>query len=90
MKATKVDGIYSADPKKDKTARLYESISYDQVLNDGLKVMDKTAITLSQERGIPLVVFNMKVAGNIARVVRGEPIGTRILPSTGSARFSAV
>lgn len=89
LKATKVDGIYSADPKKDKSAQLYESIGYDQVLKDGLKVMDRTAITLSQERGIPLVVFNLKVAGNIARVVRGEPVGTRITPSNQPAKFLA-
>ncbi len=81
LKATKVDGIYSADPKKDPTAKLYHEITYDQVLADGLKIMDKTAITLSQERKIPLVVFNLKKPGNIARVIRGEDIGTRIIPS---------
>ena len=80
LKATKVDGVYSADPKKDPSAKLYDEITYDQVLADGLKVMDKTAITLSQERGIPLIVFNLKTPGNIARVVKGETIGTRIIP----------
>src|SRR5204863_7433447 len=64
LKATKVDGIYSADPKKDKSARLYDEISYEQVHRDQHRVMDLTAITLWMERKIPLVVFNMKVAGN--------------------------
>ena len=80
MKATKVDGVYSADPKKDPSARLYHEISYDQVLRDKLRVMDLTAITLCMERKIPLVVFNLKKPGNIARVVRGENVGTKIVP----------
>lgn len=80
LKATKVDGIYSADPKKDPTAKRYSEISYEQVHRDQLRVMDLTAITLAMERKIPLVVFNMKVAGNIARVVRGEAVGTKINP----------
>jgi uridylate kinase len=80
LKATKVDGIYSADPKKDKTATLYREISYEQVHRDQLRVMDLTAITLCMERQIPLVVFNMKTPGNIARVVRGENVGTKIAP----------
>lgn len=80
LKATKVDGIYSADPKKDKKARLYHEISYQQVHQDRLGVMDLTAITLAMERKIPLVVFNMKVPGNIARVVCGEEVGTKIKP----------
>ena len=81
MKATKVDGIYSADPKKDPSARLYHDITYEQVLQQQLRVMDLTAITLAMERKLPLVVFNMKKAGNIARVVRGETVGTKITPS---------
>lgn len=80
MKATKVDGIYSADPKKDPTAKLYHEITYEQVHRDQLRVMDLTAITLAMERKIPLVVFNMKVPGNIARVIRGEKVGTKISP----------
>jgi uridylate kinase len=80
LKATKVDGIYSADPKKDPTAKRYETITYEQVLKEKLRVMDLTAITLCMERRIPLVVFDMKVPGNIARVVRGESIGTTIKP----------
>src|SRR3954463_3329703 len=80
LKATKVDGIYSSDPKKDKNAKLYHEISYEQVHRDQLRVMDLTAITLCMERKIPLVVFNMKTPGNIARVVRGEKVGTKINP----------
>jgi len=84
LKATKVDGIYSADPKKDPTARLYHDITYEQVHREQLRVMDLTAITLCMERKIPLVVFNLKKPGNIARVVRGEPVGTKIFPTQGS------
>jgi uridylate kinase len=80
LKATKVDGIYSSDPKKDKDAVLYNDISYEQVLRDKLRVMDLTAITLCMERGIPLVVFNLRTSGNIARVMRGDKVGTRINP----------
>jgi uridylate kinase len=80
LKATKVDGIYSADPKKDKNAKLYHDISYEQVHREQLRVMDLTAITLCMERKIPLVVFNLKKEGNIARVVRGELVGTKIQP----------
>lgn len=80
LKATKVDGVYSADPKKDKSAELYHEISYSKVHQDKLRVMDLTAITLAMERNIPLVVFNMKVPGNIARVVCGEKVGTKIVP----------
>jgi uridylate kinase len=80
LKATKVDGIYTADPKKDKDAKLYTDISYEQVHREQLRVMDLTAITLCMERKIPLVVFNLKKDGNIARVVRGERVGTKIQP----------
>jgi uridylate kinase len=80
LKATKVDGIYSADPKTDKSARLFENITYEQVLREKLRVMDLTAITLCMERKVPLVVFNLKTPGNIARVMRGENVGTKISP----------
>ena len=80
LKATKVDGIYSADPKKDKQATLYHDITYEQVLRDKLRVMDLTAITLAMERKIPLVVFNLRAPDNIVRVMRGEKVGTRISP----------
>jgi uridylate kinase len=80
LKATKVDGIYSADPKRDASAKLFEHITYEQVHRDQLRVMDLTAITLSMERKIPLIVFNGKQPGNIVRVMRGEAVGTRIDP----------
>jgi uridylate kinase len=86
LKATKVDGIYSADPRKDKNAKLYQKISYEQVLSDKLRVMDLTAITLCMERKIPLVVFNLKTPGNIARVIRGENVGTHIVPSDAAKK----
>jgi uridylate kinase len=81
FKATKVDGIYSADPKKDPSARLFREITYEKVLADKLRVMDLTAITLCMERRIPLVVFNLKTPGNIARALRGEEVGTTITPN---------
>jgi uridylate kinase len=81
LKATKVDGIYDSDPKKNPSAKLYKEITYEQVHQDKLRVMDLTAITLCMERKIPLVVFNMSKPGNIARVVRGEKVGTTITPT---------
>jgi uridylate kinase len=75
-----VDGIYSADPKKNPKAKLLQNISYEQVLADKLRVMDLTAITLCMERKIPLVVFNLKTAGNVVRVIKGEDVGTKIVP----------
>jgi uridylate kinase len=80
LKATKVDGIYSADPKKDPTATMYHEVTYEKVLRDELKVMDLTAFTMAKQQKIPLVVFNLKKNGNIARVVRGEKVGTTIQP----------
>ena len=80
LKATKVDGIYSADPKKDASARMFHEVTYEQVLREKLRVMDLTAITLLMERKLPLVVFNLKKEGNIMRVVRGERVGTAITP----------
>jgi len=79
LKATKVDGIYDADPKKDAKAKLFHEISYAQVHRDQLRVMDLTAITLCMERKIPVVVFNLMKSGNIARVIRGEKVGTKIV-----------
>jgi uridylate kinase len=84
LKATKVDGIYSADPKKNPDAKLYHQISYERVHQEQLRVMDLTAITLCMERKIPLVVFNLKQPGNIARVVRGENVGTKITPNNNN------
>jgi uridylate kinase len=80
LKATKVDGIYSADPRKEPNAKLYAELTYDQVIRDELKVMDLTAFTMARQQKIPLIVFNLKTPGNIVRVVRGERVGTRIVP----------
>jgi uridylate kinase len=80
LKATKVDGIYDKDPKKHDDAKLFDSISFEQVIRDDLKVMDQAAFVLCKERQIPLVVFNVKTPGNIQRVLRGEPVGTKINP----------
>jgi uridylate kinase len=78
LKATKVDGVYSDDPKTNPSAKLLHNLSYDQVLAGKLRVMDLTAITLCMERKIPLVIFNLRTAGNVVKVVRGENVGTRI------------
>jgi uridylate kinase len=80
LKATKVDGIYDKDPKKHDDAKRFDSISFEQVIRDDLKVMDQAAFVLCKERQIPLVVFNVKTPGNIQRVLRGEPVGTKINP----------
>lgn len=76
FKATKVDGIYSADPMKDSEAERYEKLTYLEVLQQNLKVMDSTAISLCMDNNLPIIVFSMLEPGNIQRVVRGEPIGT--------------
>ncbi len=76
MKATRVDGVYSADPEKDPNATRYSSLSYKQVLSEGLGVMDATAISLCMENRMPIVVFDGTKPGNILRAVNGEPIGT--------------
>ncbi|MCA1586642.1 MAG: UMP kinase [Acidobacteria bacterium] len=78
LKATKVDGIYSADPVKDPDADRYEQISYLQVLQERLQVMDATAISLCMDNRLPIVVFNLRTPGNIRRVVMGEPVGTTV------------
>ena len=78
LKATQVDGVYSADPKKSKTAKRYESITYQEVLEKGLKVMDATAISLCQENRMPIVVFDLGTPGNIRLAATGGPIGTTV------------
>jgi uridylate kinase len=78
LKATKVDGIYTADPVKDPDATRYEEISYLQVLQDRLQVMDATAISLCMDNKLPIVVFNLRTPGNVRRVVSGEPVGTTV------------
>lgn len=81
LKATKVDGVYSADPMVDPEAKFYEQITYEEVLNLRLKVMDATAISLCREFKLPIIVFNVSVEGNIFRAVRGEKVGTMIAES---------
>lgn len=78
LKATQVDGIYTADPKKDPKARRYASLRYLDVLNKRLKVMDSTAISLCMEHELPILVFDLGRAGNIGRAIRGERIGTLV------------
>jgi uridylate kinase len=78
LKATKVDGVYSDDPNKNAKAVRYTRLSYDDVIRQGLKILDVAAITLCKDNHIPIVVFNLKREGNIRRVVAGEEIGTRI------------
>lgn len=78
LKGTRVDGIYNADPEKDKTAIKFDHISFDDVLKKGLKVMDTTAFTLSQENELPIIVFDMNKRGNLYKVVSGENVGTKV------------
>jgi uridylate kinase len=78
FKGTKVDGVYDADPATHPDAVKYDRLDYITVLQDGLKVMDATAISLCMDNGLPIVVFNMLTEGNIRRAVSGEPIGTRV------------
>ena len=76
LKGTRVDGIYTSDPEKDKSATKFDRITFKDVLTRGLKVMDSTAFTLSQENELPIVVFDMNKKGNLLRIVSGENIGT--------------
>ena len=78
LKGTRVDGIYTSDPEKDSAATKYENITFQDVINKGLKVMDMTAFTLSQENELPIIVFDMNTKGNLLRVVSGENIGTTV------------
>lgn len=87
IKATKVDGVYSADPMKDPTAVRYGALSFDQVLTDKLHVMDATAIVMCRDNNLPLVVFNLNHAGDLVRIVKGEMLGTAVanhLSKTGT------
>jgi uridylate kinase len=78
LKGTRVDGIYTADPEKDKTATRFEKISYTEVYERGLNVMDLTAITLCQENNLPIMVFDMNKEGNFLKVCNGENVGTLV------------
>jgi uridylate kinase len=79
MKATKVDGVYSADPMKDKTATKYDTLTYIDVLQKDLRVMDATAISLCMDNNLPILVFNLTAPGNIKKIVMGEKIGTLVI-----------
>jgi uridylate kinase len=78
LKGTRVDGIYTADPEKDSTATKFDTISFNEVYDRGLKVMDMTAFTLCNENKLPIIVFNMDEGGNLARIVAGETVGTLV------------
>jgi len=76
LKGTRVDGIYTSDPEKDPSATKYEEISFEEIFEKGLKVMDMTAFTLCNENNVPIVVFDMNKSGNLLRVAKGEKVGT--------------
>ena len=78
LKATQVDGVYSADPKKDPNATRYTELTYDEVINNRLAVMDTTAVVMCQEQKMPLRVFDVHKQGNLTKIVYGEDIGTLV------------
>lgn len=78
LKGTRVDGIYTADPEKDKNATKYETITFEEVYNKGLEVMDMTAFTLCKENNLPIIVFDMNKNGNLSALVKGEKVGTLV------------
>ena len=78
LKGTRVDGVYTADPEKDPTATKFTEITYDEIYNKGLKVMDLTATTMCKENDLPIYVFNMDIVGNLKKVIDGEDIGTLV------------
>ena len=80
IKATKVDGVYDSDPMKNSNAKRYETLSYDEVLNKGLKVMDATAIVLCKEQNMPLRIFNLGSPGDLPKVIYDKSIGTSVVP----------
>ncbi|SNR45557.1 uridylate kinase [Hymenobacter mucosus] len=91
LKGTRVDGIYTADPEKDPTAVRYSEITFDEVMEKNLNVMDMTAFTLCKENNLPIIVFDMNKEGNLQRLIEGETVGTRVsmLGSTTSATLDA-
>lgn len=78
LKGTRVDGVYTADPEKDPNAIKYETVSFDEVYEKGLKIMDLTAFTLCKENKLPIIIFDMNKAGNLKKVVNGEKVGTLV------------
>jgi uridylate kinase len=88
LKATQVDGVYSADPKKDASAQRHEHLAYRDLIERNLKVMDTSAVVLCEENAIPIRVFDLHRRGNLLAVMRGEPIGT-LIDGTGGAKPAA-
>jgi uridylate kinase len=86
MKATRVDGVYSDDPEKDSTATMYKRLTYREVRDKNLRVMDSTAIAHCMEHDLPILVFNYRVDGNIERAVRGEDVGTLVTSQVAAAK----
>lgn len=78
LKGTRVDGVYTADPEKDPTATKFDRISYDEIYNKGLKVMDLTATTMCKENNLPIIVFDMDTPGNLEKLMKGENVGTYV------------
>ena len=78
LKGTKVDGVYSADPLRDPSAKRFDRLSYDEVLEGNLGVMDATAVTLCRENGLPIIVFNVMKPGSLRRLLLGEAVGTLV------------
>jgi uridylate kinase len=78
LKATKVDGVYSADPNKDSNAKRYEHLTYEDVIQRNLQVMDTSAIALCRDHDVPLRIYDMSREGDLMRIMRGEPIGTLV------------
>ena len=78
LKGTRVDGVYTSDPEKNKDAIKFDTITFEDVLSKGLKIMDTTAFTLSQENNLPIIIFDMNVEGNLEKVISGENIGTKV------------
>ncbi len=78
LKGTRVDGVYDADPEKNPNAKKFETISFQECISKNLKVMDMTAFTLCMENKLPIIVFDMNQAGNLMKIVQGEPVGTLV------------
>jgi uridylate kinase len=78
LKGTRVDGVYTADPEKDKSAVKYDTLTFDEAYANNLNIMDLTAFTLCRENNLPIIVFNMNVKGNLKKIINGEPIGTLV------------
>jgi uridylate kinase len=80
LKGTRVDGVYTADPEKDKTATKFDELSFDEAYNRGLKIMDLTAFTMCKENKLPILVFDMNTPGNLKKIIEGQAIGTIVKP----------